>query len=263
MFTLPDIRQLVTGALLLLIFGLIGWTQLDSARDPDRWQGEVIATYPHDPSAFTQGLTINQGKLYESTGPYGNSSLRRVHLESGRIEKILELGENYFGEGITIFGKKLYQLTWRSRIGFVYDLETFDVVNTFGFSGEGWGLTNDNQHLIVSDGSSSVRFLDPETFNVIKRINVKENNLPVTQLNELEYINGEIWANIWHEDRIARISPRTGEILGWVDLSDLYPRSSRGNENVMNGIAFDQKTQNLFITGKNWPSLFEIKVTQL
>ena len=263
MFALPSIRRLIAAALLVAISVLIAWAQLDSTRDQNRLPGTVVATYPHDPSAFTQGLTVNKGKIYESTGQYGNSSLRRTELETGRIEKILELSDHYFGEGITVFRDQLYQLTWRSRIGFIYDLETFDVIDTFRFSGEGWGLTNDSEYLIISDGSSSIRFLDPETFSVIKRISVRENNLSVTQLNELEYVDGEIWANIWHEDRIARISPRTGEILGWVDLSGLYPRSARGSEDVMNGIAFDRERRRLFVTGKNWPSLFEIKITQL
>jgi glutamine cyclotransferase len=253
---------LIATALAAGILGLIAWLQFDPHGNSELWQVRVVAAYPHDPSAFTQGLAVNDGRMYEGTGQFGSSSVRRVEIATGRVELIVPLNQAYFGEGITILNGRLYQLTWQSRIGSIYELETLDVLDTFRYSGEGWGLTHDGEHLIVSDGSSSIRFLDPETFAVLKRLDVRENALPVTLLNELEYVDGEIWANVWHEDRIARISPISGEILGWIDLRGLYSRSARGTEDVLNGIAFDSNTGRLFVTGKNWPQLFEIEIVR-
>jgi len=242
------------------VLGLIAWVHFDSHRNSEWWRVRVVAVYPHDPSAFTQGLAVTDGRIYEGTGQFGSSSVRRIEIATGQVELIVPLNQEYFGEGITIFNGRLYQLTWQSHMGFIYELETLNVLDTFRYSGEGWGLTHDGEHLIVSDGSSSIRFLDPETFAVLKRLDVRENARPVTQLNELEYIDGEVWANVWREDRIARISPISGEILGWIDLRGLYPRSARGTEDVLNGIAFDPNTGRLFVTGKNWPQLFEIEI---
>jgi glutamine cyclotransferase len=183
-----------------------------------------------------------------------------VDLASGRVEKQRALNQRYFGEGIAILGDRLYQLTWQNQVAVVYDLETFDVLKTLPYSGEGWGLTHDDTHLIASDGSATIKFFDPDTFDVVKMLDVRDGERSISQLNELEYVDGEIWSNIWHDDRIARISPITGEVLGWIDLADLYPRSARGPEAVLNGIAFDADSERLFVTGKNWPQLFEIEI---
>jgi glutamine cyclotransferase len=242
--------------------GLAAWAQLEARRGPEIWAFEVVAAYPHDPSAFTQGLTVHEGVLYEGTGQYGASSVRRVDLATGRIERLRALDGRYFGEGIAILGGKLYQLTWQNGVGIVYDLQTFDVVETFRYNGEGWGLTQDGAHLIVSDGSPTLRYLDPATFTVVRELAVRDGDLPVERLNELEYVDGEIWANIWYEDRIARISPQSGAVLGWVDLAMLYPRSARGSEAVLNGIAYDAAAERLFVTGKNWPQLYEIRIVR-
>jgi len=254
------VRWSIATAIAAGVLGLIAWVQFDSHRNSEWWRVRVVAVYPHDPSAFTQGLAVTDGRIYEGTGQFGSSSVRRIEIATGQVELMVPLNQEYFGEGITIFNGRLYQLTWQSHMGFIYELETLNVLDTFRYSGEGWGLTHDGEHLIVSDGSSSIRFLDPETFAVLKRLDVRENARPVTQLNELEYIDGEVWANVWHEDRIARISPISGEILGWIDLRGLYPRSARGTEDVLNGIAFDPNTGRLFVTGKNWPQLFEIEI---
>jgi glutamine cyclotransferase len=221
---------------------------------------EVVAAYPHDSNAFTQGLAIEGGRLYEGTGQYGASTVRRVDLASGRPEKQRALNPRYFGEGITILGGLLYQITWQNNVVVVYDLETFEVQRTMQYDGEGWGLTHDGQQLIMSDGSATIRFRDPRTFAVTREIEVRADGVPLPKLNELEFIDGEIWANIWYDDRIARISPANGEVLGFIDLSTLYPQSARSSEAVLNGIAYDASAKRLFVTGKNWPQLYEIRV---
>ena len=223
------------------------------------WEPDVIARYPHDPSAFTQGLTLHDGRLFESTGQYGRSSVREVNIDSGRVERIVSNPRTYFGEGIAIMGDRVYQLTWLSGTGFVYDLESFEQLGSFEYEGEGWGLTHDGTHLIMSDGSSRLRFLDPADFSVVRTVDVVDGERPVTRLNELEFIRGEIWSNIWYDDRIARISPDSGEVIGWVDLTTLYPRSLRLADDVLNGIAYDADTGRLLVTGKNWPTLFELQ----
>lgn len=223
---------------------------------------QVVHVYPHDPNAFTQGLVYVDGHLYESTGRSGQSSVRMVDVESGRVLQKYELPSEYFGEGLTDWGSRLVQLTWTSGKGFVYDRSSFKLVRTFGYQGEGWGLTHDEKSLILSDGTPTLRFLDPETFSVTRRLDViDEHGRPVQNLNELEFIRGEIFANIWHEDRIARISPRTGRVLGWVDMSGLREQAgASGPEAVLNGIAYDAETGRIFVTGKLWPRLFEIKI---
>ncbi|MDR3452658.1 MAG: glutaminyl-peptide cyclotransferase [Rhodoferax sp.] len=221
----------------------------------------VVHTYPHDRQAFTQGLVFVDGHLYESTGLEGSSSLRMEDLDSGRILAFHDVPSQYFAEGLTNWGSTLIQLTWRSHIAFVYDRATFRLLRTFHYDGEGWGLTQDGKSLILSDGSAALRFFDPATFREVRRITVKDHGAPVTQLNELEYIHGEIYANVWHTDRIARISPATGQVLGWIDLSGLEPASALANgEAVLNGIAYDAAHDRLLVTGKLWPSIFEIKV---
>ncbi|MGA1870110.1 MAG: glutaminyl-peptide cyclotransferase [bacterium] len=224
----------------------------------------VITTYPHDPTAFTQGLVFDNGFLYEGTGLYGSSSLRKVDLETATVLQILELAPEYFGEGITILGNRIIQLTWLSNIGFVYDKLTFELLQEFTYPTEGWGITHDGQNLIMSDGTSLLHFLDPITFEEIRQIEVFDAAGPVTMLNELEYIQGEIYANVWLTDRIARISPLTGQVVGWIDLTGLLsPADIVFPVNVLNGIAYDALNDRLFVTGKFWPKLFEIELLLL
>ena len=220
----------------------------------------VVNTYPHDPMAFTQGLVYDNGKLYEGTGLRGSSSLRRVELETGKILQVHNLEEKYFGEGITVWQDRLIQLTWMAQTGFVYDQETFVKLQNFTYPTEGWGLTHNGQELIMSDGSNNLYFLDPNTFKEVKRVQVYDGKKPVGKLNELEYINGEILANVWFRNRIARISPTTGQILGWIDLSGLLDPTLVSNQDaVLNGIAYDRQKERLLVTGKLWPKLFEIE----
>ena len=224
---------------------------------------EVVNSYPHDPAAFTQGLLYNQGVLYESTGLNQRSSLREVELTTGRVVKKTDLSGEYFAEGLVLFNNRLYQLTWQNQKAFVYDFTpgSFNVVNTFSYSGEGWGLTHNGQSLIMSNGSSQIRFLDPETFQTQRTISVTDNDRPVPQLNELEYIKGEIFANIWLTDKIARIDPASGKVTGWINLAGLLkPEDRTGAVDVLNGIAYDEAGDRLFVTGKLWPKLFQIKL---
>jgi glutamine cyclotransferase len=228
---------------------------------PLRYGYRIKNIYPHDPQAFTQGLVYEGGFLYESTGLYRRSSVRRVALETGRVVQRLSLPPRFFGEGLTVFDGRLIQLTWRSRTGFVYDKRSFQLQARFHYPTEGWGLTHDGQRLILSDGSSSLYFLDPTTFRETGRIRVFDHRGPVDRLNELEYIGGEIYANVWRTDRIARISPLTGEVVGWIDLSGLLePNAEHDSVDVLNGIAYDFANERLFVTGKLWPKLFEIEL---
>jgi glutamine cyclotransferase len=221
----------------------------------------IINTYPHDSEAFTQGLVFHKGYLYEGTGLHGHSTLRKVELKTGRILKSHRLPIEYFGEGITIWQNKLIQLTWQSHTGFIYDLQSFRLLETFSYPTEGWGITCDGNNLIMSDGTAILRFLDPRKFTVVRQIEVKDRGRPVPYLNELEYINGEIFANIWDTGYIARISPQTGRVLGWIDLRELYRLVDNGKRvDVLNGIAYDAKNDRLFVTGKFWPKLFEIRL---
>ncbi|MBK1725018.1 glutamine cyclotransferase [Thiocystis violacea] len=221
----------------------------------------VVASYPHDPEAFTQGLAIADGQLYEGTGNYGASVVRRVEVTSGRALQESRLPPDVFGEGITLWGDTLVQLTWREHRGFVYARSSLNRERSFEVTGEGWGLTHDGRHWIASDGTEVLRFLDPETQRVVRRLRVLDEGRPLRYLNELEYIQGQIWANIWHNDLIARIDPETGEVLSYVDLSGLRPGiDSRTSQQVLNGIAYDANADRLFVTGKNWPRLYQIQV---
>ncbi len=225
----------------------------------------VLATYPHDPNAFTQGLVVEGHTLYEGTGHYGKSVLRRVDLTTGDADKTMQLDRKYFGEGITVLGDKIFQLTWMERVCFLYDKNTLEPLGSLRYPDqfEGWGLTTDGQVLYLSDGKDTIRVLDPNTFRQIRRIRVKQGRRPLTQLNELEFVNGEIYANVWYEDRIARIDPQSGELLGWIDCSNVFPANQRLNrEHVLNGIAYDAETGKLYVTGKNWPKLYEIEIVQ-
>jgi glutamine cyclotransferase len=222
---------------------------------------KVINIFPHDPDAFTQGLVYHQGYLYESTGLHGKSTLRKVDLKTGEIIKIIKLAPEYFGEGMTILGNNIYQLTWQNKTGFVYDLKEFKKINTFSYQGEGWGITTDGQYLFMSDGSAVISCLDLVTFAVHRKIIVHDGRKQIGNLNELEFIKGEIWANIFREDIIVRISPVTGKVLGWIDLSQLYSLITEHNRiDVLNGIAYDESKDRIFVTGKLWPKIFEIKV---
>ena len=221
---------------------------------------EVVNVYPHDASAFTQGLVYYQGALFESTGLNGSSSLRKVSLETGQVMKKVDVPSQYFAEGLALFNGKLLQLTWQNRVGFIYDQETFQQVGTFNYSGEGWGLAHDSKSLILSDGTSQIRFLDPNTFQVQRTITVRDRGQTVARLNELEYVNGEIFANIWYTDRVARINPADGSVVGWIELNGLLTPQDSSRADVLNGIAYDAATNRLFVTGKLWPKLFEIRL---
>jgi glutamine cyclotransferase len=222
---------------------------------------EVVNAYPHDSDAFTEGLAFDNGFLYESTGLYGHSSLRRVSLETGEVLQVRVLPYQYFGEGITIYGDKIIQLTYQSEVGFVYNKESFELLGEFHYPTEGWGITTDGKRLIMSDGTSTLHFLDPETFEEIGHIDVYDKGTPVSGLNELEYVNGELYANVWPTDSIAIIAPESGQVVGWIDLAGLLnPRHLVKPVDVLNGIAYDQQNDRLFVTGKLWPKLFEIKL---
>ena len=221
----------------------------------------VIAQFPHDPLAFTQGLLISDGAIYESTGGYGSSSIRIVHLESGRVLRRQRLPDNRFGEGLALGRKRLYQLTWKAGTAFVRDPDTLDTVAEFRYSGEGWGLAAMGDELVMSDGSAELRFLDAGNFTERRRIEVRDGGSPVVGLNELEAVEGELYANVWPTDRIAIIEPADGRVRGWLDLSGILPLVMRGpRTDVLNGIAYDPDSGRLFVTGKNWPRLFEIEV---
>ncbi len=246
----------------MLVFAVVtssGSQQRPGATTPvDTYQ--VVRSYPHDPEAFTQGLLYFDGVLYESTGLEGQSSLRKVRLENGEVLQIHRLDRRYFAEGITLWRDRIIQLTYTTEIGFVYDRETFKPLRTFTYKGEGWGLTHDGKRIIMSDGSSFLRFLNPETLEETGRVQVRDGKLPVEQVNELEFIKGEVFANIWGSDRIARIDPQTGRVNRWIDLTGLLdPREAR-HVDVLNGIAYDAAKDRIFVTGKLWPRLFEIKV---
>jgi glutaminyl-peptide cyclotransferase len=220
----------------------------------------VIKAYPHDPDAYTQGLIYRGGFLYESTGQNGRSTLRKVKLETGEVLQQRRVDNAHFAEGLAEWKGRLFQLTWQSNVAFVYDLATLAPVKTLKYPGEGWGLTSGPDSLILSDGTADLRFLDPTTFKELRRVTVRDGGAAIDQLNELELVRGEVWANVWHTDRIARIDPRTGRVTGWIDLSGLMSMYRLDAEAVLNGIAYDPASQRLFVTGKNWPKLFEIQV---
>ena len=222
---------------------------------------EVVNTFAHARDSFTQGLEYHDGRMLESAGGEGTSSLRLVDLETGRVLDKSDVPEPYFAEGITVLNGKIYQLTWQNQVGFIYDAKTFSKIGSFRYEGEGWGLANDGHSLILSDGSNQIRFLDPDSFQVTKTIAVLDGNKPIDSLNELEYFDGQIYSNVWHRDVIAIINPENGRVNGWVDLKGLLgPGEVRDEEAVLNGIAYDSATKRLFVTGKLWPKLFEIRI---
>jgi len=222
---------------------------------------KVVNVYPHDRNAFTQGLVYEKGVLYEGTGLRGKSSLRKVGLETGKIIQVLNLPDQIFGEGIAVYNNRIVQLTWKSGRGFVYDLDSLKLLHDFSYSNEGWGITYDGERLIMSDGTSTIRFLEPESLRAIGQIQVYDDNGPVRNLNELEYVKGEIYANVWRSDRIAKIAPDSGKVTGWINLEGLYlPEGPEKPVDALNGIAYDSENDRLFVTGKLWPKLFEIKL---
>lgn len=229
---------------------------------PLHYTYEIVNIYPHDRNAFTQGLIFENGFLYEGTGLYGQSTLRRVELETGEILQYHAISNQFFGEGITIFEDKIIQLTWRSNKGFVYDEHSFNLLQEFDYTTEGWGITHDGNRLVISDGTATLHFLDPETYEVVGQVEVYDNG-PVTRLNELEYIRGEIYANIWQEDMIVIINHHTGQVTGWINMTDIQDIEDQVTSDVLNGIAYDSKGDRLFVTGKKWSKLYEIKLIPL
>jgi glutaminyl-peptide cyclotransferase len=230
------------------------------ASSVERYGYQIIRSYPHDPAAFTQGLTMADGQLYEGTGLHGQSSLRRVDLQTGAALQRIELDRRYFGEGIAVVGDRIVQLTYQTEKGFVYDRKTFAKQREFDYRGEGWGLTYDGQRLIMSDGSDTLRFWHPETLEEQGRIRIRDGDQAVSLINELEYVDGVLYANIWQEDRIARIDATSGVVTGWIDMSNLLTATERSRGvDVLNGIAHDPKTGNFLITGKLWPWVFEVR----
>jgi glutamine cyclotransferase len=221
----------------------------------------VVHAWPHDRSAFTEGLVYRDGDLLESTGLNGKSTFRDVDLETGRVLKSVSLPREYFGEGLAVIGTRAFQLTWRNQKGFIYDVATFRAEGEFSYEGEGWGLTTDGRWLIMSDGTSRIRFIDPSNFKVVRTIEVTSAGAPVDQLNELEWVKGEIFANVWQTDRVVRIDPSTGAVRGIVDFSGLLDSGDRGPDtDVLNGIAYDATRDRLYVTGKCWPKLFEVRL---
>jgi glutamine cyclotransferase len=221
---------------------------------------EVVNKFPHDPGAFLQGLVWSNG-FFESTGQFGRSSLRRVEYPTGKVLQQVDLDSQYFGEGLAMVDNRLIQLTWQSHRGFVYDRDSFTKIREFTYDTEGWGLTYDGKSLILSDGTNALTFIDPDSFKPTRKPSVKFNGAPLRDLNELEYINGEIWANVWHTDRIVRIDPGSGQVKSYLDLAGILPEEERSDpEAVLNGIAYDAQSKRIFVSGKLWPRIFEIKL---
>jgi len=228
---------------------------------PREYTFKVINAFPHDPAAFTQGLVYRDGFFYEGTGLNGRSQLRKVRLETGEAVQHADLSREFFGEGIAIVGNKIFQLTWQSHVGFVYNLANFKLLRQFSYPGEGWGLTSRGNEIFMSDGSAEVRVLDAATLKEKRRFTVRDGATPIDQLNELEFVEGELFANVWQTDRIARISPASGKVAGWIDLTGLLsPVFRRREDAVLNGIAYDAAHKRLFVTGKLWPKIFEIQL---
>lgn len=250
------------GAVLLAFGGCLAWQRFR----PHGWvQGfRVVQAYAHDPEAYCQGLVFDDGVLHESTGQYGTSSVRTVELETGRVLRRTELPEHLFGEGLAQVGERLIQLTWKGGVARQYERATLKPFDQFEYEGEGWGLTFDGRHLIMSDGSEMLVFRDPATFKEVRRVRVLAKGAPVFNLNELEMVGDELWANVWKKDHLVRIDPKSGEVLGYVDLKGLFDHSAVPDEDaVLNGIAYDPASKRLFVTGKLWPKLFEIEVVDL
>jgi len=248
-----------TMVLVSVAISLVLLTDAPENSKPLSYSYSIVNVYPHDENAFTQGLLFDNGVLYESTGLYGNSSLRRVELETGEILQLYALPSDYFGEGITIFDNKIIQLTWLENKSFVYDKHSFELLQEFNYSTEGWGITSDGNRLIMSDGTATLFFLDPETFQKIGQVEVRDTG-PLERINELEYIQGKVYANIWQEEKIAIINPQIGQVEGWINMSGIQNSGNQDANNVLNGIAYDAIGDRLFVTGKRWSQLFEIEL---
>lgn len=262
-------RKLAPACALLVIVAAIAVAMLMSPQTSEAGSPVMrvtkLAEHPHDQQAFTQGLAIHGGDLIEGTGRYRQSSLRRVNVASGEVTQHVRLDDQIFGEGVAVWNDVIIQLTWKRGFLIVYDAATLERQQTVNYRDidrsirEGWGITYDGRHLVISDGSSVLRFVDPETWKLVRRVRVRDGIRSVRKLNELEYVNGEILANVWYSSRIARINPESGAVIGWLELKNLFPRSIRRNrEAVLNGIAWDANTQRLYVTGKLWPALFEV-----
>jgi glutamine cyclotransferase len=243
---------------------LTRFVQVLSDKEPEHYSYKIMASYPHDNKAFTQGLFYEDGMLYEGTGQETGSTLRQVELTTGKVLRQHNLEPSLFGEGITLYKNRIFQVTWQNKVGFVYDISTFNLINKIYYQTEGWGLTTVDNRIVMSDGSNILYFYEPDMFTVTSRIEVYDYEKKVGNLNELEYIDGEIWANIWLTDLIARIDPVSGKVLAYIDLKGLLPDSEKNNpdSDVLNGIAYDKATGRIFVTGKNWPKLFEIRITR-
>lgn len=258
--------QRYTGVISGLFIVFVGFVPASSAQAAPAsiptYTYEVVRTYPHDPNAFTQGLFFKDGFLYESTGLHGRSSVRKLKLETGEVLQKADLPKQIFGEGITWWDKHLIGITWTSQAGYVLDLDSFAFKKEFAYKGEGWGLTRNDKEIIMSDGTAELRFLDPETLRETRRLKVTADGKPVEQLNELEWVKGEIFSNIWQSDMIARIDPKTGKVTGWINLNGILPMGDRilSQPDVLNGIAYDAAKDRLFVTGKLWSKLFEIRL---
>ncbi len=259
----PTIPSPATAVLTSTPFCSDGLLISNTAQNVPKYQLQIIQTYPHDQNAFTQGLVFHDGQLYEGTGLRGQSTVRLVELESGHVQKQVGIDASEFGEGTAVLNNKLYQLTWQSQKGYIYDLENLAPIGTFNYTGDGWGLTTNGQCLIMSNGSSQITYRDPQTFEILGTLIVKEGEKEIHLLNELEYINGEIWANIYSSPFIVRIDPETGQVLGWIDGSPLVKMvQPRNSEAVLNGIAYDAENGRIFLTGKLWQTLFEVQLIQ-
>jgi glutamine cyclotransferase len=260
--------RLIRQSLILAFLLTMSWPSIigqsshaAGARRPREYTFKVINVFPHDTAAFTQGLVYRDGFLYEGTGLNGRSQLRKVRLETGEVVQHADLGREFFGEGIAVVGSKVFQLTWQSHVGFVYTLADFTLLRQFSYPGEGWGLTSHGSEIFMSDGAAEIRVLNAATLKEKRRFTVRDGATPIDQLNELEFVEGELFANIWQTDRIARISPQTGKVVGWIDLTGLLsPVYRRREDAVLNGIAYDAAHKRLFVTGKLWPSIFEIQL---
>jgi glutaminyl-peptide cyclotransferase len=266
--TTNHLKIFTKGFLILLGISVsIGFLGLSNASASEKGEGvpiysyRVVRAFPHDRNAFTQGLVFDRGTLYEGTGLHGSSEVRKLDLQSGRILATNVLPPRYFGEGITVYKDRLIQLTWRSHTGFVYEKESLQRLKTFHYPTEGWGITHDGLSLIMSNGTSKLYYLDMDSFEIVGSIAVQEDGVPITELNELEYVKGEIYANVWQTDRIARIAPGTGQVIGWIDLKGLLTEKDLESPvDVLNGIAHDRENDRLYVTGKWWPKLFEIEL---
>jgi len=270
--TIPNVNTVTTGRKSLKVTAFEGGKAQNSVTrfviiysntPPVRYGYKVVNTYPHSRDAFTQGLFYDNGLLYEGTGQQTGSSLREVELATGKVIRQHNLDASLFGEGITLYRDRIYQVTWEDRVGFVYDKATFNLINKIYYGTQGWGLTTINDRIVMSDGTNVLCFYEPESYTVVSRIEVYDNKEMIDSLNELEYINGEIWANIWMSDLIARIDPSSGKVLGFINLKGILPDSERQSDtDVLNGIAYDKDKGRIFVTGKKWPKLYEIRVTQ-